>query len=54
MKLALRIISYALGSIMLLGMLLVASDNELDAETLFVGILIITQSVLAIIYTYKK
>jgi hypothetical protein len=54
MKLALRISSYFLGSIMLLGVIILAYDNELDGGT-FIGFLIIEiQSILTLIYSYQK
>ena len=54
MKLALRILSYTLGGLTLIGMFSMASDYHLDVYELIAGLIVLAQVTVAIIYTYKS
>jgi F0F1-type ATP synthase membrane subunit c/vacuolar-type H+-ATPase subunit K len=54
MKLAIKILSYALGGIMLLGTSALAADYELDVWTLILFIIIEVQVILTLIYIEKR
>jgi hypothetical protein len=54
MKLALRILSYTLAGIILLGAFVMAADGDFDGYSLFAFMLILAQAVVAIAYTHQK
>ena len=54
MKLALRITSYFVGGVALIGAISLASELYLDASSLIGLIMIVSQCALSIVYTYKN
>lgn len=54
MKLALKILNYAIGSVMLIGMIALSAEYDLDALTFVFGLLIVGNSVLTLVHLYKN
>ena len=54
MKLSLRILSYTLAGMILLGAFVMAADGYFDGYSLFAFMLILAQAVVAIAYTHQE
>ena len=54
MKLAVRILSYTVGAIMLMGAVSLASDGDLDVYTLIAFMIMESQVILTLIYINDK
>jgi len=54
MKLAVRILSYTVGAIMLIGAVSLASDGDLDVYTLIAFMIMESQVILTLIYINDK
>lgn len=52
MKLAVKIVSYVLGLLMGLGVLVLANEGGLDGNTFFAFVLIEAQVILTLVYVY--
>ena len=54
MKLAVRILSYTVGAIMLIGVMSLTSDGDLDVYTLIAFMIMESQVILTLIYINDK